>query len=172
MPKEAKERKTGTKVLANGAVYDYSVGHIVANPGGGTAAITAETSSAYHARRQELKRQALAAAANAAAEQLSSVRGPYFSGDLAFVSAIGETMMQKAADPKDVKAVDAARFLLQETGLAEAKQAQEQPQVQRIEYGIDAETRALMLEVLEARRNGMVGVVEGEVAQDNSDDSG
>jgi hypothetical protein len=109
------------KTLANGAVYDLTIGRIVANPGGGTAAITGQNSSAYHARRQQLKRETIAQAANDAVEN-----GTYTAKykDLAFVAAIAATAMQKATTPDDPKAIDAARFLLQEAGLAEAKQQQ------------------------------------------------
>ena len=42
-----------TKVLKNGAVYDLDAGRIVANPGGGTSAITQATASDMHALRAE-----------------------------------------------------------------------------------------------------------------------
>lgn len=48
-----------TKVLANGAVYDYGKGRIVANPGGGTQAITSETAHDM-LRARALKRARLA----------------------------------------------------------------------------------------------------------------
>lgn len=40
------------RVLANGAVYDMNVKRIVANPGGGSTAITQAQSSAYHDLRR------------------------------------------------------------------------------------------------------------------------
>lgn len=48
-----------TKVLANGAVYDYDKGRIVANPGGGTQAITSDTAHDM-LRARALKRARLA----------------------------------------------------------------------------------------------------------------
>lgn len=108
------------RVLANGAVYDTKKGRIV-NGKGITTKITAENSIAYHSRRQELKREALARAANAVAAQGGSVNGRPLDGDLAFVEAIGEAMTMKALTVNDPKAVDAARFIFTETGIAEAK---------------------------------------------------
>lgn len=114
---------------SDGSIRDAH-GHMLAPlPGGNT--ITPETASTLALRRQELKRERLLQAANAAAEQVSSVRGPYFRGDMAFVEALGEAMAQRALDPKDVKGVDAARLLLAETALAEQRAA-EQPTQQGI----------------------------------------
>jgi hypothetical protein len=73
-------------------------------------------------RRQELKRERLMAAANAVAAQGGGVDGRQLVGDLAYVEAIGEAMTMKALTVNDPKAVDAARFIFQETGIAEAKQ--------------------------------------------------
>lgn len=42
------------RLLPNGAIYDMQIKRIVANPGGGTFAITPETSAAMHQRRREL----------------------------------------------------------------------------------------------------------------------
>jgi len=85
--------------------------------------ITTENTLAFHRARQEQKRAVVAQAANDAVEngELTTKHG-----DLAFVAAITQTAMLKATTPDDPKAIDAARFLLQEAGLAEAKQA-EQP---------------------------------------------
>ncbi len=109
------------RTLSNGAVYDTIKGRIV-NGKAITTKITTENSLAYHSRRQELKREALSKAANAVAAQGGSVSGAAMTGDLAFVEAIGEAMAMKALTVNDPKAVDAARFLFHETGIAEAKQ--------------------------------------------------
>lgn len=113
------ETKERYKTLSNGAVYDMERKRIVSNPGGGTYAITPENSSAYHARRAELKREAIARGANAVVAE----GGKFDGSDLDFVEAIAEAQAIKALNPDDPKSTDAARFLLQEAGLSE-KQAQ------------------------------------------------
>ena len=138
-----------TRILKNGAVYDMQKHRIVANPGGGTAAITQANASAYSERRRELKRKRLMDAANAVAEQTSSVRGAYFGGEAAFFDALGEAMAKRALNTEDVKGVDAARFVLQESGLAESKQ--QEAQVVRHEYSIDAQT-AEILQLIASRQ--------------------
>lgn len=61
------EKPTNEEIEANpdryirfktGAVYDREVGHIVANPGGGTAAITPATSQLMHERKRQLSAEA------------------------------------------------------------------------------------------------------------------
>jgi len=119
------QAKPRTRILENGAVYDIDKGRIVANPGGGKYAITAQNSSAYHARRQEIKQQKLLEGAAKHLQKASkSVELP---SDMQVVEAIGTAVMEKALDPKSVKQVDAARFILQESGLAESQQQPAQP---------------------------------------------
>lgn len=86
-----------------------------------TNKITSQNAADYAAARQEAKRERLMAAANAVAAQGGGVDGRELSGDLAFVEAIGEAMTMKALTVNDPKAVDAARFIFSETGIAEAK---------------------------------------------------
>jgi len=117
------EVKPRTKVLKNGAIYDMDKGRIVANPGGGKYAITSETASEFHAKRQERKREAIIRGANAVAAE----GGKYDGTDLDFIEAIAEVQTIKALNPDDPKSTDAARFILQESGLAEAKQVQATP---------------------------------------------
>jgi len=116
------------RVLKNGAIYDLDKGRIVANPGGGSKAITKENSSEYHARRQALKRERVQAGANAVVAGMGSVRdGKVFKGeDLDFIEAISEQVTIKALDPTDPKQVDAFRALLQESGLSEKQVAEQQ----------------------------------------------
>jgi hypothetical protein len=104
-----------TKILKNGAVYDLDKGRIVANPGGGTAAIRSDNASEYHAKRQERKREVMIAAANEAVQR-DDWRA---HGDLAYVAAIADTAMMIATTPDSPKAIEAGRFLLRETGLAQ-----------------------------------------------------
>lgn len=147
-----------TKILANGAVYDLDKGRIVANPGGGRAAITKETSSAYHARRQQKKRALIARVASEAVER-GDFRARY--GDMAFVAAIAETALMKATTPDDPKAVDAARFLLQETGLAEPRQAAGAP------ASVQAE-QAVVLQVIGAEAAAEILAAMRGNARDNN----
>lgn len=105
------------RVLANGAVYDTIKGRIVSSKNV-TTKITPARSIELQSRRQELKRERLMAAANAVAAQGGGVDGRELTGDLAFVEAIGEAMTMKALTVNDPKAVDAARFIFQETGLS------------------------------------------------------
>ncbi len=60
-------------------------------------------------------------AANAVAAQGGGVDGRLIDGDMAYVEAIGEAMTMKALTVNDPKAVDAARFIFTETGVAESK---------------------------------------------------
>ena len=55
------EQQSNLITLKNGAIYDRTKGHIVANPGGGTTAITQATASEMHALRAEKYRRAAAA---------------------------------------------------------------------------------------------------------------
>lgn len=107
------------KTLSNGAIYDLKKGRIVSNPGGGTHAITSANASKFAQLRREKKRAAMIAAANAVAQQGGGVDGRQFNGNTAYIEAITESMTMKALTPTDPKAVDAARFLFQETGIAE-----------------------------------------------------
>ncbi len=119
------------RVLSNGAVYDTIKGRIV-NSKNVTTKITKENAVALQSRQQELKRQAMIRAANAVAEQGGGVDGRELTGDLAFVEAIGEAMTMKALTVNDPKAVDAARFIFQETGISASQERgdQDQPQAQ------------------------------------------
>ena len=109
--------------LANGAVYDKLKHRIVANPGGGSKAFTSESARAGNELLISQKREALARAANAVAMQGGGVDGRELKGELAFVEAIGEAMTMKALTVNDPKAVDAARFLFTEIGIAEQRGA-------------------------------------------------
>lgn len=106
------------RVLSNGAVYDTKKGRIVSSKNV-TTKITPERSVEMLSKRLEAKREALARAANAVAEQGGGVDGRELTGDMAFVEAIGEAMTMKALTVNDPKAVDAARFLFQEIGISE-----------------------------------------------------
>jgi hypothetical protein len=114
------------RVYKNGAVFDKDKGRIVAlKPELATknTQITKENTSDFLAKRLEKKRNIISEAAAAAVER-DDYRAKY--GDDAWIAAIAEAAYIKATTPDDPKAIDAARFLLQETGLSEAKQAQPQ----------------------------------------------
>ena len=126
-----------TKVLKNGAVYDLDKGRIVANPGGGSHAITSERAIEFAQLRIDRKRQAIAQAANEAVES-GDLRARF--GDMAFVADIARVAMMKATTPDDPKAIDAARFLLQEAGISD-KQGQAVEQGQTLGAMADIITR-------------------------------
>lgn len=101
------------KILSNGAHYDTEKGRIVANPGGGTHAITAENSSAYHARRKEKRRALIREAANEAVQRADfKIR----FGDDAYIAEIIFAAQQKATNIDDPKQIEASRFVLTESG--------------------------------------------------------
>ena len=112
--------KTHIKKLKNGALMDTRTGKFVA--GGVVSTAIADTSQArdYARRRHERKREIIAAAAADAVER-DDYRLAY-GGD-AWIAAIAATQYIKATTPDDPKSTDAARFLLQETGLSDKQQA-------------------------------------------------
>jgi len=63
------------KTLSNGAIYDLEAKRIVANPGGGSKAITQANASAYHQARREKMRQAASAAIARATNTRNSIQG-------------------------------------------------------------------------------------------------
>ena len=125
-----------TRTLANGAIYDMDRHRIVANPGGGRGAITKQNAAQMAEIRRQRKQEAIAKAANDAVLR-DDWRVGY--GEYAYVAAIADTAMVKATTPDDPKAIDAARFLLQETGLAEPRAAQ--PAVSQV---ADASARVIL----------------------------
>src|SRR3990167_8438233 len=61
-----------TKILANGAVYDLDKGRIVANPGGGTTAITQANASALATLRWQQAREQAAEAGQIGLARIST----------------------------------------------------------------------------------------------------
>ena len=105
----------------------YGEGQIVRGPGGrflpGTTSpspITRENAQARSQARLAKKRKLIADAANDAVER-DDYRARF--GDWAFVAEIGAAAQRKATNIEDPKQIDAARFLLQEAGLSEPRQA-------------------------------------------------
>lgn len=114
---------TGVIVAKNGAHIDPVTKRFVKGGKPTTAIADSSHASELARRRHERKREIISSAAAAAVER-DDYRAKY--GDDAWIAAIAEAAYIKATTPDDPKAIDAARFLLQETGLAEAKQAQQQ----------------------------------------------
>jgi hypothetical protein len=95
-------------------------------PGTSThAPVTHDNAQQFQQARIAAKREVMAAAANAA------IDGGKWSaaGNLAYAAAIADTAMLKATTPDDPKAIEAARFLLENTGLAEQRTQQQQDSV-------------------------------------------
>ena len=156
-----------TKILSNGAVYDMEKKRIVANPGGGKYAITSENASEFHAKRQEKKRAVIAAAAAEAVEN-DTLRRTH--GDEAWIAAIAQAQYLKATTPDDPKSTDAARFLLQETGLSDARQ---QPATPAESVGdILRELAAVAREIADATRRDNADIVDGTATTHSDDDDG
>jgi len=103
--------------LPNGAIYDLEKGRIVANPGGGSHAITSANAHEYLAMRQA-KRQALAKEAANSAVENGEFKARY-EGDAYFVEIINAAQ-RKATNIDDPKMIEAARFVLQLTGDGES----------------------------------------------------
>jgi len=80
--------------------------------------ITHENARAFASRRLELKRETIAAAANEAVAR-ADFKQNY--GDMAYIAELGYYAQLKAQNIDDPKQIDAARFLIQETGIAEAR---------------------------------------------------
>jgi len=78
--------------------------------------ITSENARARALARVEKKRAVIAEAAN---KQVESMGFDNSRGDLSFIAAIAQAAIIKALNPSDTKQIDAARFLIQETGLSE-----------------------------------------------------
>ncbi len=114
------------KIYKNGAVFDTEKGRIVAmrpELAVKNTQITTANTGEMLARRLDRKREAIIRGANAVAAE----GGKYDGTDLDFIEAIAEAQTIKALNPDDPKSTDAARFILQESGLAEAKQVQATP---------------------------------------------
>jgi hypothetical protein len=151
------------RVLSNGAVYDMNKKRIV-DSRNVTTKITSENAVALQSLQQERKREALAKAANAVAAQGGGVDGRELTGDLAFVEAIGEAMTMKALTVNDPKAVDAARFLFTETGIAEAKQAETVNNTMNV-YEMPADVAAAIMDIRQRLHEQSESAIDGLVTE-------
>lgn len=109
--------------------------------------ITSANASDYVRRRQELRAQAIAGAAQAAVER-EDYRLQY--GDMAWVAAIGEAQYIKATTPDDPKSTAAANFLFEQAGIS-AKQA---PSVTGDSVVIPSSVVSRVLDMLRDRLTG------------------
>lgn len=83
--------------------------------------ITHENARSFVDRRMELKRSVMAQAANEAV-----ARGDFKQryGDMAYLAELSYNAQLKSQNIDDPKQIDASRFIVQETGYSEAKQAE------------------------------------------------
>ena len=96
-----------TKILANGAVYDLDKGRIVANPGGGTSAITQANASALATLRWQQAREQAAEAGQIGLAR-NSTDGKWTSA----LANIAEKQAELAMDPDAGRAsTEAARYV-------------------------------------------------------------
>lgn len=137
------------RVYKNGALFDKDKGRIVGmdkDLAEKNTLITKDNTAEFLSKRLTLKRNIIAEAANNAVER-GDMRNKY--GDEAWLAAIAENAMIKATTPDDPKSIDAARFLLQETGLSD-KQAQSEPPAQVV-HTLDPAVMALLQQIANAQ---------------------
>lgn len=103
-------------IYESGAQYDVCCGKLAGAPK--HAQFTRETALVAVERRAELKREAVARGAAKILERSGEWEAP---NDIDVAEALGEAVMLKALNPDNPKQVDAARFILQETGMAESQ---------------------------------------------------
>ena len=131
--------------LKNGAIYNMDT-HRIASGKDITTKITPARTIEMQSARIARKREVMRAAANAAVER-DDYRLGY--GDEAYIAAITDTAMLKATTADDPKAIEAAKFILDNTGVAEARQAQHQDS--SVPASVASDMLALMRDVLAAR---------------------
>ena len=105
-------------IYESGAQYNVTRGHLVKAPE--RAMFTPETSLKAKERLTELKREAILRGASKALEKKQPDEWDT-PNSLDVVEAIGEAITMKALNPDNPKQVDAARFILQESGMAETQ---------------------------------------------------
>jgi len=170
--KPIRERKAAPKpestkhlrVLANGAVYDTIKKRIVTNKPElaiKNTQITSETAGAMQAISRDRKKEAMIRAANRVAMQGGSVSGEEFSGDLAFVEAVSESMTMKALTPTDAGAERAAKWLFDEIGISERRETQQGEAV--------SDLSAALAGLLEFMNGRSAGVIDADVIDMRSD---
>lgn len=103
------------KTLSNGAIYDLQAKRIVKG-----ASLSSAQAAALANARNERRRAIIKEAANEAVQN-GNFKARY--GEFAYLAAIAETALIKATTADDPKAIEAARFLLRETGESDEQTA-------------------------------------------------
>lgn len=144
------------RVYKNGALFDTDKGKIVGmrpelaiQP----TLITKENTSEYLSKRVSRKREIIEQAANDAVESATLRK---IHGSDAWIAEIGGAMQRKATNIDDPKMVDAARFLLTETGISDKQQ------VGAANQAADVVGQALLALLAHVTRNDR-DIVNGEV---------
>ena len=137
--------RENTKTLANGAVYDMDAKRIVANPGGGTTAITQANTSEMRQRWTEKK----LAAQLAASEGIARTAG---KADLEAWGDLAGKMWQRGMDTDDSRGVEAVRMLGQMTGY-----------IVDSRHDSDSGGSGLQINVSETGLQRLIGLLEGRM---------
>ncbi len=160
-----------TKVLKNGAVYDLDKGRIVANPGGGTTAITKETASLLKRRRQEKAAAALRVRITEATNAVSEVKHATSASAIADVGGIlwSEIVLNPDAYHRDrLEAFEKLGKMAQV--IPDGKQTDDEPAAGAADV-INAATALLtkMQELLHASHGAIEGLVtESDISASNN----
>ena len=109
-------------VAKNGIMYRPNGGGFVKGSKVLSAAHTTERAVELNNIRREKKRAVVLEAANAAIEN-GTWKTKY--GDLAFVAGIVQNAMIKATTPEDPKAIESARFVMEQAGLLEDEKSED-----------------------------------------------
>ena len=141
------------KQLKNGAIYGMEEGRIVANPGGGTGAITQANSNEMRQRWTEKK----LAAQLAASEGIARTAG---KADLEAWGDLAGKMWQRGMDTDDSRGVEAVRMLGQMTGY-----------IVDSRHDSDSGSSGLQINVSETGLQRLIGLLEGRMDAGESDNA-
>jgi len=133
-------------VYESGAQYNTTRGRLIRAPE--RSMFTPETSPDAHRKKAELKRQRLLAGA---AKVLESSADWEMPDDLDVVEAIGEAAMLRAMDGdiRNSKQIDAMRFILNESGLAEKQTLSTASALETASASALGEIVAIMREIMQ-----------------------
>jgi hypothetical protein len=135
------------KVLANGAVYDLDKKRIVSG-----AMLTSDMAKEMVQTRIQKKQERLIAGAAKVLERSGDWELPT---DMDVVEAIGEAVMENAIDPTSKKQIEAAKFILSESGLSNSVDLRRE-NTQPGTITASAETMMQLLDMIEARQSAAV----------------
>jgi hypothetical protein len=141
------DQEPRTKVLSNGAVYDLDQKKIVSG-----AVLTSDKAREMVQARVQRKQERIMAGAAKVLEKYGDWEMPT---DMDVVEAIGEAVMESAIDPMSKKQIDAARFILAESGLSMAGNPQRE-NAQPGEISGSPAALAELVRLLEAERSAAV----------------